>query len=70
MKRVLLNILVACLPVVGASAYDFWRSGIYFDIISDVEGTVKVTNQSDLDNQVIECPETLQGNHKKKTNKS
>ncbi len=64
MKRVLLNILVACLPVVGASAYDFWRSGIYFDIISDVEGTVKVTNQSDLDNQVaytgdVVIPETV-----------
>ena len=31
MKRILVNIMLACLPLVGASAYGFEVDGIYYD---------------------------------------
>jgi len=61
MKRILVNILLACLPMVGASAYDFVMDGIYYNINDDgmsVSVTYKTTSYDSYSGEVA-IPSTV-----------
>ena len=59
MKRVLLNIMLACLPVVGASAYDFEVDGIYYTITNKTSMTAAVSNGTTKYSGDIMIPATV-----------
>lgn len=60
MKRVLLNILLACLPVVGASAYDCMVDGICYNLSN---GEAAVTSKTPKYSGNIAIPSTIEYNN-------
>ena len=60
MKRILLNILLACLPVLGASAYDCLVNGICYNLSN---GEASVTSKTPKYSGDIVIPSTIEYNN-------